>query len=38
LEEFLLKNYSFLAKLVESIAAITGLICYKKYRHTNPAG
>jgi hypothetical protein len=35
LEEFLLKNYSFIAKLVESIAAITGLICYKKYRHTH---
>lgn len=34
MEEFLLKNYSFLTKLVEGIAAITGLICYKKYRNT----
>jgi len=33
-EEFLLKNYIFLTKLVEGIAAIIGLICYKKYRNT----
>jgi hypothetical protein len=34
LEEFLLKNYIFLSKLVEGIAVLTGLICYKKYRNT----
>jgi len=35
LDEFLKQNYSLLTYSVEIIAALTGLICYKKYKHTN---
>ncbi|MGM5471125.1 hypothetical protein ACS386_12675 [Flavobacteriaceae bacterium LMO-SS05] len=34
MEDFLLENYMFLTRLVESIAVLTGLIFYKKYRNT----
>ena len=34
MEEFLRQNYSLLTKLVITLAAVTGLISYKKYRHT----
>lgn len=35
MEQFLLENYSFLTKLVEFIAAITGVALYKKYKNTS---
>lgn len=35
MEKFLTDNYSFLTKLVEIIAAVTGIFLYKKYKHTN---
>ncbi|MCH7525785.1 MAG: hypothetical protein IIC74_12565, partial [Bacteroidetes bacterium] len=35
MEEFLRENYSFLTKSVEILAAITGLLMLKKYRHTS---
>lgn len=34
MEEFLRSNYSLLIKLVELIAAVTGLFCLKKYKGT----
>lgn len=34
MEEFLKTNYSFLTKFFEFIAAITAILCYKKYKNT----
>lgn len=34
MEEFLSSNYTNLTWAVEFMAAITGLVCYKKYKHT----
>lgn len=35
MQEFLLKNYTFLTSLVEAMAALTGVIFFKKYKNTN---
>lgn len=35
MEEFLRLNYTLLTHSVEIIAAITGIICYRYYKHTN---
>lgn len=35
LDEFLKHNYTLLTHCVEIIAALTGLLCYKKYEDTN---
>ncbi|GAA4299949.1 hypothetical protein [Aestuariibaculum suncheonense] len=34
MEDFLLKNYFLLTTIVECLAALTGLILYKRYKHT----
>jgi hypothetical protein len=34
MEEFLRQNYFFILHFVEALAAVTGLIFYKKYKHT----
>jgi hypothetical protein len=34
MKEFLLNHYAFLTKLVELIAAIAGILVYKKFKHT----
>lgn len=34
MEEFFENNYSLLTRLVEFIAALTGVLCYKKYKDT----
>lgn len=35
MENFLTDNYSLLTRLVEALAAFTGLFCLKKFKHTN---
>lgn len=35
MENFLTDNYSLLTRLVEAMAAFTGLLCLKKFKHTN---
>lgn len=34
MEEFFRQNYSLLTYIVEIMAAVAGLFCYKKYKHT----
>jgi hypothetical protein len=34
LREFLLHNYGFLTRLVEIIAAVSGILVFKKYKDT----
>lgn len=35
MEDFIIQNKSFITRIFELLAVLTGLICYKKYRFTN---